>query len=325
MQQLGLEPDRAEVEAVEWQRVEFHPIANIFPLMEGEAFEALCSDIKENGLREPIILHEGKVLDGRNRWRACEREGVKPWTGAFNGSDPLAYVVSLNLHRRHLNESQRAMVAERIANMRRGDNPQICGLVSQPQAAEMLQVSERSIQSAAKVRRQGTPDLAAAVERGEVAVSTAASAIDAAEEYPCLKSPHWSPAAVVQAKKALDKIDAGSRNVVAELIEEARDDVKLGVAIAEKVANATERERQDFLRLAQSEDERERDRAATWAASRDPMPDPRLTVYRKCIHDLKESLKRFRDEPEDVYINRSIASLEAAIESIKTRSKGEGK
>ena len=76
-------------------------------------FETLVADIRKNGLREPIWLHQdGRVLDGRNRYRACGRAGVEPRFQTYIGPDDsiLAFVVSLNLHRHHLNESQRAMV-----------------------------------------------------------------------------------------------------------------------------------------------------------------------------------------------------------------------
>jgi hypothetical protein len=86
-----------------------HQLADIFPLMEGDEFDALVEDIKANWLREPITLYEDKILDGRNRYRAVIKAGLqyrlkdenfRPYTG----SDPLGLVVSANLHRRHLTE-----------------------------------------------------------------------------------------------------------------------------------------------------------------------------------------------------------------------------
>src|SRR5690349_6175265 len=92
--------------------MKFHPVAALFPLMEGEDFAALVEDIRENGLLEPIWTHDGQIIDGRNRYRACEAAGVKPHFRQWDGTGSLvAFVVSLNLKRRHLTAAQRAMVA----------------------------------------------------------------------------------------------------------------------------------------------------------------------------------------------------------------------
>jgi hypothetical protein len=88
--------------------------------MEGGAFKALVSDIAASGQRIPIVLHEGMILDGRNRYRACMEANVQPVTVAFTGGAPLAYVVSANLQRRHPDESQRGMVAVRLATLSDG-------------------------------------------------------------------------------------------------------------------------------------------------------------------------------------------------------------
>ncbi|UVK44846.1 hypothetical protein BPNPMPFG_000311 [Mesorhizobium sp. AR07] len=95
--------------------------------------------------------------------------------------DPLALVVSLNLKRRHLNESQRAMVAAKLATMkhggdRRSDQAENLPLVTQKQAAELLNTSDRNIRTAATVQRDASQELIAAVEGGKVAVSAAAKA-----------------------------------------------------------------------------------------------------------------------------------------------------
>jgi ParB-like chromosome segregation protein Spo0J len=99
----------------------FHPLANVFPLLEGEPFNALVADIKASGLCEPVWLYDGQVLDGRNRYRACQRLGQDCATRPYTGDDPLSFVLSMNLQRRHLDESQRAMIAARLATMRRGE------------------------------------------------------------------------------------------------------------------------------------------------------------------------------------------------------------
>jgi phage N-6-adenine-methyltransferase len=154
----------------------YHSLANIFPLLDGSEFAALAEDIRATGLRQPILLFEGVILDGRNRYRACIEAGVDPRFEIYDGNDPLAYVISLNLKRRHLDESQRAMVAAKIANMGEGrpSKTSPIGEVSQAQAAEMLNVGKRSVERAAEVRGHGVPELAEKVERGQVSVSAAA-------------------------------------------------------------------------------------------------------------------------------------------------------
>jgi hypothetical protein len=162
---------------------EFHPYAHeLFPAMSGTEFPALVESIKTHGFYayEPITLHEGKIIDGRNRALACEVAEVDPiYTDLPSGVDPLQFVITKNLHRRHLNESQRAMVAAKIANMKHGGDrksDQDANLqVDRATAAKMVNVSERSVANGAKVQAEGTPELVKAVEQGEVAVSTAAA------------------------------------------------------------------------------------------------------------------------------------------------------
>ena len=90
---------------------EVHQFANLFPMSNAEDFDGLKEDIKKNGLLEPIWLFGGKVLDGRNRLKACQETQVKPVFRDYEGDAPLDFVISLNLKRRHLNASQRAAVA----------------------------------------------------------------------------------------------------------------------------------------------------------------------------------------------------------------------
>jgi hypothetical protein len=110
--------------------LQFHPLTDIFPLMEGEEFDALVADIKANGLNKPITLYLGKIkiaggsrkrpwliLDGRNRYRACVKAGIEPRFEEFKGDDAAAtaYVISANIHRRHLTTAQkRDLIAKLI-------------------------------------------------------------------------------------------------------------------------------------------------------------------------------------------------------------------
>lgn len=155
--------------------VEFHPLANLFPLLDGQPYWDLVADIRDRGIREPIIMLEGKILDGRNRYLAA-RECGRPYPLVqYEGDDPAAYVISLNLKRRHLTESQRAMVATKLAKLPQGrPSGKSAGLPTQTEMAEALNVSERSIRSAREVSEHGAPELVTAVETGDATVSAAA-------------------------------------------------------------------------------------------------------------------------------------------------------
>lgn len=88
---------------------EFHPAAEAFPMMDAKRFSELVEDIRANGLRQPITLCDGMVLDGRNRIRACEQLGFEPAIIQFVG-DPWAYAWSLNGTRRDLVAEQRYLI-----------------------------------------------------------------------------------------------------------------------------------------------------------------------------------------------------------------------
>jgi N6-adenosine-specific RNA methylase IME4 len=163
-------------ETLEW---EMHELCKLFPPMPDDQFNALVDDIRANGLRHPIIIHENKILDGRHRYRACKAIGRQPVSVIYDGEDPLGFVISHNLNRRHLDESQRAMIGARLANLRVGQRKDTAGPIglsamTQPEAASKLSVGERSIKRARKVLDTGTQELADAVDNGQIAVSVAA-------------------------------------------------------------------------------------------------------------------------------------------------------
>lgn len=148
--------------------------------MTDREFADLCIDIAANGLREPIWTFDGMIIDGRNRYNACIRAKVDPQFRLWPGEKEklTSFVVSLNLNRRHLNESQRAMVAAKMAKLDRGRpnlNTAIADKLTQSKAAELLNVSQDSIGRAVKVKEKGLPELVEMVEAGQISVSKAAA------------------------------------------------------------------------------------------------------------------------------------------------------
>jgi hypothetical protein len=156
-----------------------HPLADLFPLMNDADFTALRDDIAAHGLLEPLWLYQGQILDGRNRYKACKALGIQPQVRTYQGADPLGFVLSMNLVRRHLNESQRALVGAEAATMRQGrrtDREPSANLpeVSQAKASKLFNISERSIRDAKRVKEEAQPEVVQAVRDGHLAVSAAA-------------------------------------------------------------------------------------------------------------------------------------------------------
>jgi N6-adenosine-specific RNA methylase IME4 len=154
---------------------EFHPLATFFPLIEGDDFQRLIDDIRENELQEDIVLFEGKILDGRNRYRACRACGVEPRFEEYTGDNPLAYVISLNIKRRHLEKSQCAMIAVDLEGFRHGGNRQDANShLDRATAAKMCGVGVRSVADARTVKDLAAPELQQRVRAGGVAIYNAA-------------------------------------------------------------------------------------------------------------------------------------------------------
>lgn len=216
--------------------MESHEYADLFPMLGEAELSELALSIKSNGLREPVVLLGGKVLDGRNRLRACGIAGIEPrFTDLPNGADPLQFVLDHNLHRRHLNESQRAMVGARLKEIfaaeakerqkRKPADSVVKNFTPQngkarDKAAEAVNVSGPLIDAAAKVAKQGVPELAAAVVSGDIAVTRAAkiAALPQEQQREAVAKPHvtnnsgeneWytPPQYIVAAREVMGEID----------------------------------------------------------------------------------------------------------------------
>lgn len=151
-----------------------HPATDVLPRMTESEYADLKRDIKANGQQQPILVWEGKILDGRERYRACKALGIQPKTRVLANLAGSAeqMVVSLNVHRRHLTESQKAMVAACVATTSVGSNQTSQG-VTQGEAAEKFNTSPDSIQRARKVIEFGNKSLVQVVIQGKLDVTNA--------------------------------------------------------------------------------------------------------------------------------------------------------
>jgi ParB-like chromosome segregation protein Spo0J len=153
----------------------YHPLAELFPLLAEEDLDALAKDIKEHGQHEPIVTNGGEILDGRNRYLACQRVGVEPKCVEYRGSDPLEFVLGKNLYRRHLSAEQRAMVAAKLSEAGAVGRPKKIFnslKISGEQASKALNVNRDYVSKAAKVLK-AEPRLAEEVLQGVTSLKAA--------------------------------------------------------------------------------------------------------------------------------------------------------
>lgn len=171
-----------------------HPIAALFPMLTDAELRDLGHDIQDRGLESPVIVcrvdDEWLLLDGRNRRAACRMVGAECSVKAYDRVGGYAgFIVSQNLKRRHMNDSQRAVVAAEIANLSHGQTATEiqqgrkaeCSIehseepVTLDQSAKMLNVSKAAVRRASKAIAAGAPELVSAMKAGKVTVSAAAT------------------------------------------------------------------------------------------------------------------------------------------------------
>ena len=146
-------------------------------MLSDSELQELADDIKVNGLRQNIVVYEGQILDGRNRYAACQIVGV-PIENAitqFEGRDPVEYVISANLRRRHLDVGQRAMIAEQLATATVGGDHSTNSTngVSIGQVAKQMNVGTTSVATSRAIRK-ADPEVAADVKAGKIGLNEGA-------------------------------------------------------------------------------------------------------------------------------------------------------
>lgn len=143
-----------------------HPVADLFPMLPADELQELADDIAERGLLQPIVLDEdGRILDGRNRYQACQVHGIAPEFVTYDGPDPDGYALAVNLARRHLSKGQRAIIAAEAWSV--SDQ-------NQRSVATTSQVSKTRITEASVVLHHA-PDLAEKVKTGALGLDAAYS------------------------------------------------------------------------------------------------------------------------------------------------------
>lgn len=145
-----------------------HSAADVLPMMGDDEYAAFKADIAAHGLREPIVLHEGRIVDGRNRYRACRELNLEPTTTSWDAKGSLvSFIASMNIHRRHLTSSQRAIVAaeyepmlaaeaaerKKVAGRKGGESSGATrrGETKDVQSIEQPSMNGRAVQQAAKI------------------------------------------------------------------------------------------------------------------------------------------------------------------------------
>ena len=166
--------------------IELHPLCTLFPRMLDQEFMTLTADIKENGLRQPITLLDGMILDGGNRYRACLQAGVEPVFVNFAGGNIVSFVLSANLHRRHMTAGQQAAIVASAQDWSKAQPHGGDRKTDQAVTLPLDTVAKRSAQSGAsdKTQRQAdkvakaNPELAKKVAHGEVSLPEAVAQVE---------------------------------------------------------------------------------------------------------------------------------------------------
>jgi hypothetical protein len=219
---------------------EFHPLANVFPLMSEAETNDLGDDMLKHGQHEPIWLYESRILDGRNRYNACLLKDIEPRFSEYHGPDALGFVVSMNLYRRQLSTSQRGISGAKIAKLRDGQRKSASPFgegasITQADAATMLNVSKHTIERGRIVIDEGAPELLDAVEKGNVPISAAAEFAKqtASSEQAKQIATYGSPAAAVKASKAASKPSPAVLAIADRAAARSNSKAKLDVVAAE--------------------------------------------------------------------------------------------
>jgi len=213
-----------------------HPLAARLPTMSGPALAAFTEDVRQHGVRRPIVLLDGQVLDGRHRYHAAREVGCGYDVVDFIGDDPVAFVLSENVHRRHLSETTRALMAADFAKLGRGNpafkSASVRNSETTAEVAKRFEVSPRLVESAKAVVRDATPTLVAMVERNEtsLAAAVAVAKLPEAEQVEIVaQGPDAVRAAAKESRAPKAPADKRPANGLSGLTREGLEDAVTGL------------------------------------------------------------------------------------------------
>lgn len=238
--------------------IELHPLCTLFPRMSGGEFASLASDIKANGLRNPITLLDGMILDGGNRYRACLEAGIDPVFAQFEGGNIVSFVLSANLHRRHMSAGQQAAIVASAQDWAKAQTNG--GDRSSPQDCVLITVADRAAQSGAHINTQAmadkvakaSPELAMQVAHGEKSLPQAVEELTG-------KRPGAKPAVTVEDDAMPAPLPAGMVQIEQDRLDELQANLK--EAIDDNASMARVFESDDKLAAALAEAKRYREQA----------------------------------------------------------------
>lgn len=194
----------------------FHPVSAIFPLLDGEEFETLVDSVRDKGLINSIWRdNDGLIIDGRNRYRACLEAGVSPHYKQWDGEGSLTdFVVAQNIERRHLNATQKALLAKKLEPFYAKENPpgrppkgeritqKIEGLFNDNDNTAAARAakrtgSNRQYVADLKKMEQESPEVYARVESGDLELAAAKKEIKMGVHYSSDTDEWYTPPEIV--------------------------------------------------------------------------------------------------------------------------------
>lgn len=282
---------------------------------------ALARNIDQHGLLHPIIIAaDNELIAGERRLRACQHLGettidVRRLSDLSN-EERRELELAENLNRKDLTsfEQARDMVSR----------AEVAAETLREEAANSCRNSDKKSGRGRPVKADSEASVASHLGISRPQLNEHKVHVVTAEAYPALQKPEWKQYHVLEAKERLEALPEPERADAVKLIDQPGIPPKDAIGIIGNLASMAPEERGEIFRLAESDDSRERTRALTKAAERPPMPDPRSTMLRGVVRELKKAAREFPEDPLSPRIEALIdpvmaviAALDAAYQEIK--------